>query len=74
MQKYALVNAEGYVIAFYSDEINASIPMEAVAITHEQWADMLDNPGCRRLIAGAVVECPLYEPATPRVPRYPWSR
>jgi hypothetical protein len=53
--KKATFDADGLPTAFYSDEINAVIPPEAIAITDEQWLDFINNPCFRKWENGAVV-------------------
>lgn len=44
-QKYVNGDANGNIIAFYSDDINENIPSNAVRITDEQWKDAISNIG-----------------------------
>jgi hypothetical protein len=55
IQKYGLFDAEGWPKAFYSSEVNAEIPPEAVAISAEQWLEFLTNTGTRRWDGAGVV-------------------
>lgn len=62
--KHAVLDAEGTPLAFYDSAIHgAGIPPEAVEISDDQWQELLDHPGRRRLLNGEVV---LHEPP-PRV-------
>lgn len=63
--KHAVLDAEGTPLGFYDSAIHgAGIPPEAVEISDDEWQELLDHPGRRRLINGAVVP---HEPP-PRVP------
>ncbi|EJW09969.1 hypothetical protein A33M_0681 [Rhodovulum sp. PH10] len=55
MSKFVILDAAGFATAFYSDDINPTIPAESVPITDEQWREMIEHPGRRRLIDGALV-------------------
>lgn len=62
--KYATFDADGFLVAFYDDEINV-IPEGAVRITDEQWRDLLNHQGFRRWDGADVVA---YDPPTPAEP------
>ncbi|WP_262522687.1 hypothetical protein [Agrobacterium tumefaciens] len=53
---FAVFNEQGYPMGFYSDEVHGdNIPEGAVEISENEWQDLLDNPGRRKWIDGAVV-------------------
>ena len=47
-QKYAVFDAQGFPKAFYDDEINTSIPQEAIPISEQQWREFIENQGFRK--------------------------
>jgi|UPI0004B6F11D hypothetical protein len=58
--KFAVFNAGGFPVAFYSEEIHGeNIPADAVAITDEQWNEFVRNHGRRRWVDGQIEP---YEP------------
>lgn len=60
--KFGAFDAEGFPLAFYSDDIHTDIPAEAVQITDEQWSEFINNQGLRRWVNGEVV---VYDPPAP---------
>lgn len=58
MTYYADSDANGNIIAYYSDEINSSIPSTAIQITDEQWQDSVNNIGKYMIQNGALVTKP----------------
>ncbi len=55
IQKYMRVSEEGFPNGFYSSEIHANIPEDAVKITYDQWQEFLNNHGRRKWVNGEVV-------------------
>jgi hypothetical protein len=53
--KYTTLDTTGIPTAFYSDDINDSIPTEAIVITDEQWLECINNSGQRCFKDGALV-------------------
>lgn len=55
---YAEADAQGNIIAYYTDELNYpnGIPKTAITITDEQWADSINNPGKYVVQNGQLVE------------------
>jgi hypothetical protein len=53
--KYATLDTNGLPTAFYADDIHIRIPINAIAITDEQWSECLNNQGVRQFINGALV-------------------
>ncbi len=57
--KKALFNSDGVPLAFYSEEIHGeNIPVEAIEITDEQWADLAAGCGTRIWVDGEIVDFP----------------
>jgi hypothetical protein len=48
--KYAVINNDGTVAGFYSEDIHTHIPEEAVEITDAEWQAYLSNPQIKRFI------------------------
>lgn len=58
VQKYATFNEDGFPTAFYSDDLHGdTIPDSAVAISDDEWLDMLKNQGLRKLDGDKIVAC-----------------
>ncbi len=47
-QKYAVLDNQGFPIAFYDDEIHTDIPKDAIEITEQQWLEFINNQGQRK--------------------------
>lgn len=60
--KYVTVDEAGFPSCIYSDDIHSNIPHDAVEITEQQWRDLIENQGARKVVNGQIVE---YEPPTP---------
>lgn len=61
--KYAIINENNFPVAFYASEVHGeNIPAEAIEITDEQWRELVENQGQRKLVDGEVVE---YTPPEP---------
>lgn len=61
-QKYAVVDPDGLVTAFYSDDINPVIPEEAVAISDEVWSAWLQDTARQAWDGSALIA---YTPPAP---------
>lgn len=61
----ATFDSVGLPSAFYAEDVNDTIPAEAIEITDAQWQDFLANPGLRKWQDGDVVE---YTPPIPTPP------
>lgn len=57
--KYALFDELGLPTALFDLDLNTTIPSKAVAISDDEWREILDNQGRRRWSGGRLVE---YEP------------
>jgi hypothetical protein len=54
--KYAILDANGLPMAFYSDDIHENIPVDAIEITDEQWFECINNQGARQFVNGELVK------------------
>lgn len=54
-RKFCQINEDGFPIAFYSPEYNPTIPSDAFEITYEQWLELINNSGLRKIINDEVV-------------------
>lgn len=61
--KFGVFDGEGKPTAFYSSEVNKTIPSSAVAISDAQWREFLANQGLRRW-AGAGQALTVISPPT----------
>lgn len=61
VQKYANADANGKIIAYYTDDIHTpeQIPETAFPITDEEWQDSVANPGKYEVQLGKLVLAPL---------------
>lgn len=63
--KHVVIDAQGFPSAFYDSDIHGGdIPVAAIPITGEQWQDLIDNAGRRKLVEGEVV---VFDPSPPVV-------
>jgi hypothetical protein len=53
--KYTTLDANGLPTAFYSDDINKTIPQVAIEITDDQWLECINNSGQRCFKGGVLV-------------------
>lgn len=61
-QKYALFDSEGFIKAFYAEDVPVDVPVEAIPITDKQWQEILEYSQRWRLVDGKIVA---YEPPPP---------
>lgn len=48
--KYVLIGGDGLPVGFYDPAINSEMPSSALKITDDQWRELLDHPGRRRVV------------------------
>lgn len=48
--KYVLIGDDGLPVGFYDPAINSEMPSSALKITDDQWRELLDHPGRRRVV------------------------
>lgn len=53
-QKYTVLDENDYPVAFYSSEIHDTLPDGAIAITDDQYQELLANSNTRQLLSGVV--------------------
>lgn len=54
MSTFATFDAEGRVTAFYNSAVHDPVPFDAIAVTPEQYNDLVVNQHERRLINGVI--------------------
>lgn len=70
--KFVVVADDGQPLGFYSSEIHGgAIPEGAMAISDEQWIDLIEHSGERRIVDGQIVPFtpPPVEPPVPDITR-----
>lgn len=63
-QKYVIINENGFPTAYYSSEIHKNIPELAIEISNNEYIDLVNHAGQRKIEDGAVVA---YTPEAPEI-------